>query len=332
MIAKRMGLHQTTVSMALRNHPKISEATRQRVKAVADAMGYCPDPKVSELMQHLRTRGPKGYQETVAFVIAYENREDWEAITEFTEYLSGARQRAEQLGYKLEVFWLADLEFKERRLERILKSRSIRGLIAAPLPDHMKSLDIDWDSFSSVTFGYRLETPNINRVVHSHIHSINTIMGQLATRGYRKIGLALSPSGDARMQHLWSIGFLGYLEFHDDLDSIPICFHEIEDEETLLDWFRAHEPEAVVSNSDNRRLILARNGFSCPSQFGFAHLAWSEQQKRTSGIDQQSVMMGATAVDQLVGSLYRNERGVPQNPHATLTYGKWVEGKTLGPA
>lgn len=42
-IAEATGLAVTTVSRALKNEPEIAEATRKRVRAVADELGYMPD-------------------------------------------------------------------------------------------------------------------------------------------------------------------------------------------------------------------------------------------------------------------------------------------------
>ena len=43
-VAKVAGVHFTTVSLALRRHPSIPEATRERIRRVAERIGYAPDP------------------------------------------------------------------------------------------------------------------------------------------------------------------------------------------------------------------------------------------------------------------------------------------------
>lgn len=40
-IAKRAGVSVSTASRALNNHPKISEKTRDKIKALADEMATC---------------------------------------------------------------------------------------------------------------------------------------------------------------------------------------------------------------------------------------------------------------------------------------------------
>jgi len=43
-IARELGLSQTAVSLALRNHPSIPETTVRSVRATARRLGYRPDP------------------------------------------------------------------------------------------------------------------------------------------------------------------------------------------------------------------------------------------------------------------------------------------------
>src|ERR1051325_9261392 len=57
-IADAAGVSRMTVSLALRNHPRISAATRERIRQVAERLGYHPDPEVSKLMAYLRRAKP----------------------------------------------------------------------------------------------------------------------------------------------------------------------------------------------------------------------------------------------------------------------------------
>src|SRR5215213_3801206 len=64
-LAAIAGLTPAAVSMALRNHSRISAATRQRVQELARKHGYRPDPAVTKLMHHLRTHRRKRLQATM---------------------------------------------------------------------------------------------------------------------------------------------------------------------------------------------------------------------------------------------------------------------------
>ncbi len=55
-IAAEAGLSPSTVSLALRNSPKIPAATKRRIQKIAKRLGYRPDGKLTELMSHLRLK------------------------------------------------------------------------------------------------------------------------------------------------------------------------------------------------------------------------------------------------------------------------------------
>ena len=48
-VAQQLGVHTTTVSLALRNSPKLPIETREKIQALAKKMGYHQDPMLSAL-------------------------------------------------------------------------------------------------------------------------------------------------------------------------------------------------------------------------------------------------------------------------------------------
>lgn len=66
-IAVKAGVTKGTVSLALRNHPRISAATPVRVQAVAAELGYRPNPAVAAWMSHRRGVAPKTGGASIAF-------------------------------------------------------------------------------------------------------------------------------------------------------------------------------------------------------------------------------------------------------------------------
>ena len=55
-ISEKTGVTRMAVSLALRGKPGVSAATREKVAAAARELGYAPDPEVSKLMAHIRSR------------------------------------------------------------------------------------------------------------------------------------------------------------------------------------------------------------------------------------------------------------------------------------
>ncbi|RYD40551.1 MAG: LacI family DNA-binding transcriptional regulator, partial [Verrucomicrobiaceae bacterium] len=74
VLAKRLGLSESTVSRALKGDTRIGEETRARVAKLAADLGYRPNPMISALMA---VRGKRGGSEvgTVALVTDYHGQE-----------------------------------------------------------------------------------------------------------------------------------------------------------------------------------------------------------------------------------------------------------------
>ena len=103
-IAVGSGFSNATVSMALRNHPSISEKTRQLVREVADRMGYRANPLMAAHWEAVRSRKPPGFRSVIAIL------NDWESAPSMGSYpwlapvYAALRDRANALGYLTEEF------------------------------------------------------------------------------------------------------------------------------------------------------------------------------------------------------------------------------------
>jgi LacI family transcriptional regulator len=48
-------------------------------------------------------------------------------------------------------------------------------------------------------------------------------------------------------------------------------------------------------------------------------------------MDQRNDLVGEAAMDMLVSMVHQNERGVPENPRATMIGCRWIDGATVCP-
>jgi LacI family transcriptional regulator len=118
-IAAQAGVSVMTVSKVMRDAPDISAATKARIRALAQRMGYTPDT----LAQGLRTRTTK----LLGIVIS--------AATNpiFSRILLALEERAHETGYDLIIAQhLMDVEREERIIRRLL-SRRVDGLFLSPV-------------------------------------------------------------------------------------------------------------------------------------------------------------------------------------------------------
>src|SRR6186713_3604284 len=76
-IARRAGVSHTTVALSLRNHPSIPADTRDRVRVLADELGYRSNVLVSALMSQVRLKQHKSAPEVVGFLTGGLTASDW---------------------------------------------------------------------------------------------------------------------------------------------------------------------------------------------------------------------------------------------------------------
>ena len=93
-IAKRCRVSKVTVSLALRDSPRISSSMRARVAEVAAELGYTPNPMVSALMTSLRSTRKTKFVCNHGFITSFPTRDGWKENPSFARYLTGANARA----------------------------------------------------------------------------------------------------------------------------------------------------------------------------------------------------------------------------------------------
>ncbi len=152
-LARLAGLSASAVSLALRDSPKISTATKAAVRQLAQKHGYKPDAKVVALMTHLR-KPPAIRQEACFGVVSFYNHpRPWETSRHLTRIYEGMNQRATELGYRLEPLWLRAPGMTYRRLRGILDARGIEGLLCFGSPDLEQVFPDELASYAIVTIG-----------------------------------------------------------------------------------------------------------------------------------------------------------------------------------
>ena len=76
-IARKAGVGRTTVSLALKHHPKIPAGTRERILGIAAKLGYAPDPMLSALSAYRSSQREKVFQGTLAWLVNAVEGFDW---------------------------------------------------------------------------------------------------------------------------------------------------------------------------------------------------------------------------------------------------------------
>jgi LacI family transcriptional regulator len=326
-VAERAGVHFTTVGLALRDSPRLPKATREKIQRIAHELGYRPDPRLAILNAYRQATRAPNFQSTLAWINNWPHREGLYKIPCFREYYEGACQRANELGYAIEEFWLRELGISERKLERIFKARGISGIIMAPQPTAGMSVDLDYGSFAAISLGYSLK-PSILHVVSNHQpHTIKLAMDHVVELGYKRVGLRLSADTDEKGNNAYIAGLLLARWKYPQLQNASPLLTSVNAEE-IKSWIIAEKLDIVISE-DWTLGAMRTMGFKVPEDIGFVCLCVNRDEKEMSGVYQNNLAIGRSAVDLVASMLNRWERGVPEIPQRVLIESTWYPGATV---
>ncbi|AHF90021.1 LacI family transcriptional regulator [Opitutaceae bacterium TAV5] len=324
-VAQAANVHVMTVSRALRNSPSLPPETRERIKKIADRLGYRPDAALSQLMTRVRASQFTA-NETIAWITTGPAADAWRENSASIAFYQGAKAHGEPLGYRLEEFWLDAPGMNGARLGRILRHRGIRGVLVSPLDRVGHPLGLDWEHFAAATCGgYTLTTPDLHRACCHHLHAARTAFQALHRLGYKRVGMAMSEINHRRIAGLWLAGALLEQRELPPARRVPPLVAVRWDAASLLRWYRRHQPDAVIS-FDKACDWLREAGVDVPGACGFALLDITKP--GFASVDEQRQDVGAAALDLVIEQLNLNRRGLPDKPKIVLVECKWREGST----
>lgn len=300
-IARELKISASTVSRALNNNPRISQATKDRIKAMAEKMGYQPNTVAS----NLRTQKTN----TIGIVVPLINRHF------FSTFISGVEDVAFDLGYNVIISQSNDLLEKEKKIVQSLFSNRVDGLIA--------SLSMQTNEFEHFQLFTNKNIPLVffDRVVPElKAHKIvvdDFAAGMKATQhlidqGYKRIAHLAGPTVlntyHGRMEGYKAALKRNNLSVNDEL-IIYSQLTRIDGQEAINQLLSLPSPpDAVFCGNDTSALsmilYLKRIGIEIPEKFGiigFSNEPFSEVVTPSiSTLKQPAFEMGIKAAELLI--------------------------------
>jgi Transcriptional regulators len=326
-IADAAGVSIATVSMALRNSPKITAETRAKVRAAAESLNYRPDPLIAALSTRRTEARPRGL-ETIAYLTAFPTREGWRQNRFSPAVYEGAWARAAQHGYRLEHFWLREPQMTPRRMADILQARGILGLCVAAFPEVVSHFSFPWEHFCSAAIGYSMMKPALHRACPHQFQGMQLTLNRLRRLGYERIGVALGRRVSKIVAQHWIASVLLFQYAH-GRNAATCLVYEESDRVELRKWMQRHQPDAMVVSDIALLEWIRELGVRVPEEMGLVPL---ERYPGYASLDQKPEKVGAAAIDLIVGQIQRNETGLPADPRVVMVEGTWVDGPTVRPA
>lgn len=270
-IARILDLSQTAVSMALRGDLRISPQVRKQVRETAERIGYRPNAYVTALMSHIRAGRKPSEKGAIGLLIEALSEQSWYEIESYRIFHQGVLRRGKELGFHIESFFLQKPGMTAERVDQILHSRGITGVILAPPYRSNRTLHMHWDRYAAIGVGFGWEQQELNRVAYDSQQNYVTAFNKLRTLGYKRIGTVLGKTVAEGNRHgiKW---YTGYLECQNSLpeaEKIPMLISdnpppgaqiiEAYDQamaHRLLAWIKKWNPDALITMIGSERKWL----------------------------------------------------------------------------
>ena len=333
-VAKAAGVSKATACYVLRNSPGPSKETRTHVLKVARKLGYAPDARMATRMAHVRETKAKEYL-PIAWIHTHPEKDAWQKYKFYSPYLDGARDYAQQVGYRLEEIWSHQPGLTMRRISQILYQRGMEGVIVTQPALHLR---LNWNFLSAVSIESSLLAPRLHGVCTDQFFNFQLALKVVKRFGYRRIGICLEDNFARYMGRAIFISANYFCMSTPPVHRVPPVFydwgreggaHEQMASKKVVDWIRRHKPEVMVGHSN--RLVDWANaaGYRVPQDIGVVHLANDDDVSDWAGINSHRRQIGAVAAERVISLMQHRQFGVPESPVSMMIRGTWCSGKTL---
>jgi DNA-binding LacI/PurR family transcriptional regulator len=241
--------------------------------------------------------------------------------------LDGARQRARELGYGIEVYQAGRDQMSADRLHRLLSARGQWGLIIPPVPTSAERFPLDLRGLTAVTIGTSLQEPSMHRVSPNHFQGCVLAFERLRQKRFSRIGLLLSPEMNHRVEAKWLGAFQACQQQTPAADRVSPLLGACDDHEAVAEWLRRERPGVLLAAEVSALRCVKQLNPRLP-------IGWLMQQQDHRGVgylDYRPNQLGRVAVELVVAQIHRNERGSPAIPQTVMIGSAWIEASVANP-
>jgi LacI family transcriptional regulator len=319
-VAAASGVCLMTVSLSLRNSPKISRATRERVQKIARDLGYQPDPEISRLMQHLRTARTSRGTTGLAIVDFYPSLE-FPELSYHRRIRDGIMRRSTELGFTVDQLKGAEYKFNLRQLLNVIRNRGVDGVVLFPSVVAPLVLDpaVDWRGLSVIAVTNSILSPRFHSVAPHQFSNMMRLIESVQAHGYRKLAAILEESFDERTAR----HFTAAMDWHGHGTRVLLLRPGQTPGEkvaTVTKWVAKQTPDLIFAQSTEMasQAVARLKHADRPT---IAALGTPDD-GRFLCLDEHPEEVGTAAVDLLAGMMYYHETGIPDHPRTTMIYGQ----------
>lgn len=328
-LARELGLSRTTVSDALCGSQRVKASTVERVRAAAKAAGYERNPLTGAVMSQLRRSRAQQFRGVLAAIEIVDAVRTPIAVRYSEAMMTGISSRASQLGFNVERFIVGPQGVRLNRLDTILHTRGIQGIVLLPASGFPDLSALSWSRYTAVYADYFIDHPPLHCVCSDHYRSMIELLKELYSRGYRRPGLFMETPLSERLQFRWEGAFLALQRYLPDIAEIPVLRLPEISRSGFESWFKKYQPDVVIGHNAEAMTWMKACGAKLPKTHGYVCLNLLRTSGNCATLDLQTEQLGARATELVVGQLLHNELGVPSQPSLTTVPAKLIDGPTL---
>ena len=332
-LAAATGFGRATVSMALRDDPRIRAETREAVCKAAREGGYKRLPLVSERMSAFR-KGVRHEPEEVKLALLGNTAR--RGIVTDRNWLA-MKAEAKRLGATVEVWRVPSRDVNWAAVGKQMLGERVRGVMIGRFVAPQPVVDLPWSQLACVRVGVQNHCPPMHQVLNLGLYAIRHGLRQLAALGYRRPGAVVVAPDSAGLEQRE----LSYLRAAragiPGMVAIPplVCLAAdyVPPPTRLRAWLKREKPDVVVTFHNERVLEAVRGlGISVPEDLGYFQFGVMEElplHRGISGMKSPGSAMHCMALDLLVSMVQANETGLPGIPLTIDSYPDLQPGRTL---
>ncbi len=325
-VAEAVGVAVSTVSKGLRNDPSIPKDRCLEIQKAANRLGYRPDPLVANLMSQMHHHRRRSDPHHIAWIDLWpEGGDDRVDVMSAAPVLRGARERAHELGYGIEVYPAGRDGLTPESLRRTLTTRGQWGIIVPPVPAAAREFPLDLRGLTGVTIGTSLSQPVMHRVSPNHFQGCVLAFERLRAKGFRQIGIVLTKAMNERVEGRWLGAFHACQQSLPANDRVTPLLVGKGDHDVIEGWLKRENPDAVLVAENLEWPGSALSEDRLPAKPFTAWLMPQAESGGVIGLNLRQEQLGRVAVEMVVAQIHRNERGSPAIPHTVLIDAVWVE-------
>ncbi len=344
-IADKAEVSKNTVSLALRDSPKIAPATKSKIQKIAKELGYQPNPRVNEAMGYMRSNRATALSETIGVLLGWgdKSKSELAAVNQHLDLtFRSIDEHAKLLGFSTDYIQLDERNLKPKRLLEIIKSRGIRALIVPQMENRKSTLHLDLSQMAIAQIGRTVWTPQIDTIACNETDVTILATKMLWRKGYRRIGYYFSKWTMHQSKNRLQMGVLFCQKTLFGLESVILGINDLLQtpadvlnyelvRKDFIPWFKKHKPEVVVGIIPIiRRIIEEDLGLRVPEDVGLVQFDYVPKPNLImAGVSHQKNQQAKHAVEFVASKLYHNQIGLSESPIELNVECKWVDGPTI---